>query len=358
MPTWVHCPLGTPGELCIGGAGPRPRIPLPAAAHRGAVRAGSFSSVPGGRLYRTGDLARWSPDGTLEFLGRVDTQVKIRGFRVELGEVEEALRAHPQVRDAVVVRVGRRGPVAVWPPTWSPPIPHLSASELQTLLRSRFCPSTMVPSARSFPTRTHTSHASGKVGSQGAADAAADGDGSGARGAGDADGGGAGRGVGLGASGLASGCSRRLLRAGRALAARDTGGVARQAGVRRGSCRCAPSSSIPRCAPWLGTMAAEEAPAAAPLVATGAQQAPLSFAQQRLFFLEQHPPRNLGLQHPSSLAPLRSPRPQRSGACALTRRRAPRGAAHAVRLREAATSCSGWNGVLSRCPWSTCRSCA
>src|SRR6185503_9100420 len=55
------------------------------------------------RLYRTGDLARYLPDGTIEFLGRIDTQVKIRGFRIELGEIEATLRQHPHVLHAIVV---------------------------------------------------------------------------------------------------------------------------------------------------------------------------------------------------------------------------------------------------------------
>jgi amino acid adenylation domain-containing protein len=64
---------------------------------------------PGSRMYRTGDLCRYRPDGTVDFLGRVDTQVKIRGNRIELAEVETVLRQHPDVAECAVVTVGEGG---------------------------------------------------------------------------------------------------------------------------------------------------------------------------------------------------------------------------------------------------------
>ncbi|MCP4656533.1 MAG: AMP-binding protein, partial [bacterium] len=62
-----------------------------------------FGKEPGRRLYKTGDLARYLPDGGIDFLGRIDHQVKIRGFRIELGEIETALGRHPGVLEAAVV---------------------------------------------------------------------------------------------------------------------------------------------------------------------------------------------------------------------------------------------------------------
>jgi len=103
---------GLPGELCTGGSGlARGYLGRPAATAERFVP-DPFAEQPGGRLYRTGDLARRRPDGALDFLGRLDDQVKIRGFRVELGEVEAALRALPEIEDAAVIvqqsRFGRR----------------------------------------------------------------------------------------------------------------------------------------------------------------------------------------------------------------------------------------------------------
>jgi amino acid adenylation domain-containing protein len=102
-------PIGVPGELCTGGDGlargylNRPELTAEKfVANPFQSRAGVPPAPTGERLYRTGDMARWRPDGTIEFLGRMDLQVKIRGFRVELGEIETILSRHPDVRECVV----------------------------------------------------------------------------------------------------------------------------------------------------------------------------------------------------------------------------------------------------------------
>ncbi|MFE0461112.1 amino acid adenylation domain-containing protein [Kitasatospora sp. NPDC058965] len=93
-------PIGVPGELLLGG------VQLARGyLNRAGLTADRFVPSPfgaGERLYRTGDLARWRPDGTVEYLGRLDHQVKIRGQRVELGEIEAALTELPGIGAAAV----------------------------------------------------------------------------------------------------------------------------------------------------------------------------------------------------------------------------------------------------------------
>ncbi len=97
-------PFGVPGELYIGGVGlGRGYLNRPDLTAERFV-ANPFSTEPGARLYKTGDLVRYvSADGTLEYLGRIDNQVKLRGYRIELAEIETVLRQHPQVADCAVL---------------------------------------------------------------------------------------------------------------------------------------------------------------------------------------------------------------------------------------------------------------
>ena len=95
-------PIGVAGNLCVGGVGlARGYVGRPDLTGEKFIP-DPFSGEPGARLYKSGDLARYRPDGNIEFLGRCDYQVKIRGFRIELGEIEGTLGQHPAVREAIV----------------------------------------------------------------------------------------------------------------------------------------------------------------------------------------------------------------------------------------------------------------
>jgi amino acid adenylation domain-containing protein len=135
-------PPGVPGELYLGGA----QVGL-GYVGRADLTAERFVpdpfGPPGARLYRTGDLCRWRPDGTVEYLGRIDHQVKLRGFRIELGEIESVLAECPGVREAVaMVREdvpGAQRLVAYWLRDQAAAVP-----EMREFLRSRL-PEYMVP---------------------------------------------------------------------------------------------------------------------------------------------------------------------------------------------------------------------
>ena len=95
-------PIGVPGELHLGGAGlARAYLNRPELTEEKFI-SHPFNNEPGVRLYKTGDLVRYLPDGNIEFLGRIDHQVKVRGNRIELGEIESVLGQHPNVREVVV----------------------------------------------------------------------------------------------------------------------------------------------------------------------------------------------------------------------------------------------------------------
>ncbi|MET0541897.1 MAG: amino acid adenylation domain-containing protein [Variovorax sp.] len=96
-------PIGVAGEIHIGGVGVARGY-----LHRPELTAerfipDPFGSDPDARLYKTGDIGRWREDGEIDYIGRNDNQVKVRGFRVELGEIESALLAHADVREAAVL---------------------------------------------------------------------------------------------------------------------------------------------------------------------------------------------------------------------------------------------------------------
>ncbi|MEO6083735.1 MAG: amino acid adenylation domain-containing protein [Umezawaea sp.] len=136
-------PVGVVGELHVAGAGLARGY-----LNRPGLTAGRFVASPfgvGERMYRTGDLVRWLASGELEYLGRVDDQVKLRGFRVELGEVEAALTACPEVlQAAAVVFAERQQLVAYVVPSGDSPDPALLRKRLADVLPQHLVPSACV----------------------------------------------------------------------------------------------------------------------------------------------------------------------------------------------------------------------
>ena len=102
-------PIGVPGELLIGGTGVvrgyfnRPDLTAEKFIPNPFIPPSTLETPQPALLYRTGDLARYLPDGRIEFLGRLDHQVKLRGYRIELGEIEAVLRQRPDIKDCVAI---------------------------------------------------------------------------------------------------------------------------------------------------------------------------------------------------------------------------------------------------------------
>ncbi|HLO86302.1 MAG TPA: amino acid adenylation domain-containing protein, partial [Nostocaceae cyanobacterium] len=140
-------PIGVAGELHIGGAGLARGY-----LHQSELTAqkficNPFNSDSTSRLYKTGDLVRYQPDGTIEFLGRIDHQVKLRGFRIELGEIESALNQHPNIQASVVIvrenQPGDRHLVA-YLVSKSPQV--IDTTQIRSFLQQKL-PSYMLPTA-------------------------------------------------------------------------------------------------------------------------------------------------------------------------------------------------------------------
>jgi len=134
------CPIGLPGEICIGGYGLARGY-----FHKPETTMEKFIPNPfaPGRIYRTGDIGRWLPDGNIEFIGRSDNQVKVRGYRIELAEIEHAILTHAQIESAVVI-------VRVNPAEEKELVAYLvsksatNASDMRSYL-SRLLPAYMIP---------------------------------------------------------------------------------------------------------------------------------------------------------------------------------------------------------------------
>ena len=96
-------PIGVAGEICVSGDGLARGYVNRADLTAEKLIPHPLTSAAGERLYRTGDVGRYGGDGKIEFIGRTDNQVKVRGYRVELGEIETVLSQHPQIKEAVVI---------------------------------------------------------------------------------------------------------------------------------------------------------------------------------------------------------------------------------------------------------------
>jgi len=152
-------PMEVPGEIYVGGAGVTRGYWNHPELTAARFVPDPFSARPGARLYRSGDLGRYRVNGELEYLGRADHQVKLRGFRIELGEIEAVLAQHPNVRETLVVAQadwdGEPGLVGYFVARQEPPP---AATELRSYIKAKL-PDYMVPasfvSLKAFPLTAH-----------------------------------------------------------------------------------------------------------------------------------------------------------------------------------------------------------
>ncbi|MCX7748500.1 MAG: amino acid adenylation domain-containing protein [Clostridia bacterium] len=143
-------PVGVPGELYIGGDGvARGYLNLPELTKEKFIK-DPFSKNENARLYKTGDSVRFMPDGSLDFIGRMDNQVKIRGFRIELGEIEALLNGIPEVMESVIavkeIIAGEKSLAAYIIPVSDKDREKLSSEYLRKSLKEKL-PDYMVPAA-------------------------------------------------------------------------------------------------------------------------------------------------------------------------------------------------------------------
>ena len=139
--------VGVAGELYIGGHGlARGYLNRPDLTDEKFIP-NPFNNEPSSRLYKTGDKARYLPDGNIEFLGRIDNQVKIRGFRIELGEIETVIAQYPCVRETAVIAredvSGHKYLVAYIVPNREE---EIASSDLRGFLKEKL-PDYMIPGA-------------------------------------------------------------------------------------------------------------------------------------------------------------------------------------------------------------------
>ena len=140
-------PVGVAGELYIGGVGVGRGYAGQAGLTAERFVPDRFSGEAGARLYRTGDLVRYDAEGKLEFVGRVDQQVKLRGYRIELGEIEATLAEHEAVREcAVVMAAGANGETKLLAYLVARQQPTLSVTVLREFLKEKL-PEYMIPAA-------------------------------------------------------------------------------------------------------------------------------------------------------------------------------------------------------------------